>query len=917
MVHGLRVHGPSIHLTVPGCLIVEIRDHTPVEKAKNGQQASQADPLAIPYSLHNFNDHVTPSALGIRTHEDQSKPKPVPDHDPKDDKPQADNKPEAQVKSITTVLHPTTQSRHAEMIMLACTPVNEAKAANKKAALREATTMILQPGSYHAFEAAMLLATEGPLLLEPAETIEEAQAALDKLQHPLHSRPYRTAQTRKRTHAEMAADDAQAAREEHQMLVMDDRLTAGRGAGSLATETQTGTAGLSFTRFKTLETIKQKHEDDERERKEKEARAAMEKRQADLAAAQRRMAAEQQQQRRNTQDAQTKRLVMQQQQALHQQQVQQAQVQQNKQQQIQQQAFQGQSQQGSQPNSAVFPPSSMAQSSPLMRQQTPLVASSPLVSANVGLPGGPPMQAALSNQGAGSPARPSSTAPMAATAMGIQMSQQQSQSRQSTPQLQNVTPHPPSSLSRNSNGVNITAGQMAQGSPLAMNAQTMPNVQNMQAGGVNVSQMTPQQRMFIAQQQQQRQKMLQAGMSPEQINQYMQQQMQRMQQNPQAMMNPQAYQARLQQLQRAQLQQRMAQQAGHLPQGNQQQGSQQMQQQMSQQQQAGQQTGQQLQNQAQQRPGGIPMASNPSQAQQMAQLQAGQAAMGLANNNPQLAAQQQQQQQRMRQAAALRQQQLVQQIAAQHGGTIPPHIRQQLMQQQQQQQQQAQQQQQMRNYAVQQQAALRAQQNQQNGGLGGYAKHRAVHAESARAAGHASARRWTTAGAATTGCHDTAAGTAIYGPATGATTATTTTGARVPEWASRSSRSGWDGRHGIEPGAAAAAVCAYESCGCHGATAATAAAATTAAAAAAGRRHGRIRYASCVESTGWAVLRLAGKRYRGISPCGDQKTRTKLWDSGWVILERAAFPMMIPFSLICISFLFYNIDASCAYPGLV
>ncbi|CAD0038065.1 unnamed protein product [Aureobasidium pullulans] len=529
-----------------GCLIVNVVNHkSSVAKtpAPGNLSVSSAD-HNTPFSMHNYHDHITPSPF-------------VKQQDGLKD--QAHTGP----RTSTVVLHPTDLSRHHELMHLA----NQ----QSKGALVDET-------NYYQFEATMLISSEPPLLLDPAKTFEEAEMALSLLKHPLHSEAPPSPRSRKRTHAEMALDDAQAFEEERRMLIMDERTKPSlRGAnGTSASEGQTASVALGFSRFKTLETIKKNHEENDRKKKEEEAQKAIEKRQHDAALAQKRKLMEDRnrQEQAATQQQQKQKMMMhqQQQQLMQQQAVQQqqaAQLQQQQQQQLQQQQQQLQQQQQhahnlaqAQTPMATNPQQQHLQqqaamaaqhSSPIVHNPTPIMASSPVMpnASNMNM-GGFPMQTTASNQGAGSPARPPSAAMQHANiAMARQLSQQANPSRHATPQMAHGTPQMASAVPMDGNRQMSGTPNMQHRSPIPPHMQGTPNQAGLMAGtpqmnGINqmnqMNQLTPTQQMAIMQQQRARlqQQTMQASpgqYTPEQLTVMRNQQNMALQQQ----MNPQMY----------------------------------------------------------------------------------------------------------------------------------------------------------------------------------------------------------------------------------------------------------------------------------------------------------------------------------------------------------------------------------------
>ena len=347
------------------------------------------------------------------------------------------------------VLWPTPASLHAEKLYLSSKPVpgNRHPSQSKDGATptmahpptphgsvpntpthsSKKPKMILDSENHYEWEAKVLLATAPPLYLEPVKNFAEAQALLEFLQEgdALISDVKETSKSRKRTHAEMAADEAQAAKEERYMLIADQKDD---GAVSLSglrgSEGQAGAATLPMDRLKVLENIKQQFAEREQKKKEEEAQQAM------LRGQEMKLKQEkQQQQEQHRMQQQARREQIQRQQEM----------------------------QNAQPNA---PPPTMPQmnghvqpgnmmahaqaphlqqatqgqhSSPVIRQQTPIMsASSPMINGPMVTShpmGGVAMAPTASAQGAGSPPRPQSavsvrSANPAAQAMGRQVSQQ-------------------------------------------------------------------------------------------------------------------------------------------------------------------------------------------------------------------------------------------------------------------------------------------------------------------------------------------------------------------------------------------------------------------------------------------------------------------------------------------------------------
>jgi len=747
-----------------GCLIVEVHNHRGAGGKKQSPRDKSADKEK--FSMHNYNEHITPSPYAPYPSKAQAAAEAQALEKANDTTPERPKGKEKDGPHVSTiVLHPTEQTKHAELMILARTPISELR--NKKkpgdsttSGAQDATTQPLTPGGsanaqsekmvmdqndLYTFQADSLVTTEPPLYLGPARDADEAQAVLDLLENPLHSGKPPSPRERKRTTAEVAADDAQAAEAERRMLIMDERIkpSARTATGAATSDNQSAAASLGFSRFKTIEMVRQNHEKAEREKKEEEARVAVEKRQFEEQAANQQKLLQQKQREsmiyQKQQQAQQQRQMAAQQQAdmLRQQQMQAQQAQQQAQQQQQQANMtqnhghpgQNNLMQNQQAN-FQHPQIAGVQGSPVPRQQsqTPMMQSSPMVQQ-----GGFPMVAQASNTGAGSPARPASaTRQHPGVAMARNASQQAPGSRNHTPQMVNTpsmaqampgrqlsqTPRlqpgsPDVGMSQTPNGMMMQGGQMNQNLTPAqvamlttqreLNAgQGMPNGQ-MQAG--NPASMTPEHILFA----QQMAKMQQAF-----------QYYQRLWQEQSSMGNHEN--AAKMKAEAFQLQRKMAQTKNQMAQRQQMAGNAStpgvnMQQQTSQMGHAH--PGHQQQNQQQQQ-------MQMQQMQQMQAMQLQQQQGNMQDPNGMSAQQQQQQQAQAREQFALRHHQGQQQLNAlfkQHNGPPPPHIianlppyLKQMLHQQQQKQQQARAQAQARMQSSGQHPQQQMQQQQQGGG---------------------------------------------------------------------------------------------------------------------------------------------------------------------------------------------------------
>ena len=525
-----------------GCLIVEVHNHRNVErKARND---SAAEENAEKFGMHNWNNGLTPSPMvpypsQAKQAEEEEKKERTNGEMAAPEKPKDKEGP----RIFTKVLFPTELSKHHELLLLANTPASEVRSKKRggdgatpssahpptpslsipptpitgsaRAPSTQPQKMCLDESDYYTFQAEMLVATEPPLYLEPVDNPQDAGRVLDLLSNTLHQEQPPSPKTRKRTTAEVAADDAQRQETERRMLIMDERIKPA-GAGAAQNDNQTAPSSLTFSRFKTIDMVKQKLEDADRQRKEDEFRASAEKKaqeeqaviaqRAEFERRQRAMfAANQQQgnphqslmvqQQQQQQNAIRQRAAMaaaQQQAQLNQQnhahpqqnhahpQQNHAHPQQNAMIQAQQQNF---------PNQV-----SMAQSSPIVRQQTPMMNSSPMMPQ-----GGFPMaQTSSQGGGAGSPQRPQSAAVQ--NPMARQVSQQQQQgSRNATPQMQQGTP----AMGQAMPNRNMTqTPRMPPGSPAPGMQQPTPTMPMQTPQMVNQNQFSQAQLQMLRQQQQ-------------------------------------------------------------------------------------------------------------------------------------------------------------------------------------------------------------------------------------------------------------------------------------------------------------------------------------------------------------------------------------------------------------------------------
>ena len=272
--------------------------------------------------MHNHNGHLTASpyvSYAKSSERDAEKRQAISTKEPTKEDPKEDvpglngtsllkRKP-PQVRIFTTVLHSTPLSLLTEMTLLASNP--DAKTSQRRqsqtgysmsSSVPNSATlpvpsmplstitpssqstsgpppkkqkMMLQDKSLYTFESEVLRATSFALYPEPASDVRDVFRILHKLRHPLHQCKLPASKRRKRTIAELAADEALAAEEERFMLIMNERITStvDGAVGMAKADGPSGAASFerNFSRFKTLESIKIKQDED---RKEKAAQAA-------------------------------------------------------------------------------------------------------------------------------------------------------------------------------------------------------------------------------------------------------------------------------------------------------------------------------------------------------------------------------------------------------------------------------------------------------------------------------------------------------------------------------------------------------------------------------------------------------------------------------------------------------------------
>ncbi|KAF2462062.1 Spt20 family-domain-containing protein [Lineolata rhizophorae] len=533
-----------------GCLIVEVHDHKSAAKSAQPGAADAAE-ARKKSSLHAHNNFITPSPyapLATSTKaENQTKAEaaarassvgaphsatePNGTRDKENLVPQqgSSEKVASGPRIFTMVLFPTPRSLLEEVTMLANAPQPDVRTAKRQNS-RDGTNMaqpptplssvpptpttrgpppnkrqkmVLDSNNIHEFEASVIRMTEPNLLLEPAASAKETEAMLKATAHPLHNEKPPPPKTRKRTVAELAADEAQAAEEERFLLACDDRLGPTAAAVGGAAEGQGAAVSYEprFSRFKTLETIKAQHEEAERIKKEKEAREAHAKRMQTEAEAQKRI----EEQKRAAQMQAAMLANQNRQQEMQQARMRAAAAAQTASANAQQgnMSHGGHPQQGSvmqnPQHTAQFHVSQGQQSSPVLRQHSPL-ASSPINNASAMNTHGmaaPPMMATSSSHGAGSPARPTSAVSHHQGPVGMvrNISQQQhgsqqgGASRNGTPQMMHGTPSMPQAVPARHTMTPQPRGGAQQRSPVTAMAQT-PSMMG-ESGGTGMTNNSP------------------------------------------------------------------------------------------------------------------------------------------------------------------------------------------------------------------------------------------------------------------------------------------------------------------------------------------------------------------------------------------------------------------------------------------
>jgi len=591
-----------------GCLIVQVCDHKSVAQVKDAARSASKTKDAKETSVHKYNPYITPSSYAPFPKDEPSEADANgqagdADANAKNEESDKDNGARSvaglKPRTFTMVLHPTPESLQRDLVLKASMPPLDAGIAEtpglnppatpSKLALPTPTPgnmpppakrlkqekPELEPEYIHAAEGEILLATTAPLTLEPKGSLERQIALLDFMAHPQHLDPPPEPKTRKRTVAEMAADEAAAAEKERYMLFLDERpgVNSAQAGATTDSDGQTTAAGFepTFERFKMIAQIKQelsekkeqeklKQQENDRKlqlQRQQQADSQAQKQQNNAEKARREAAALREAQARQQQQQQAQQQAQQQQQHQQQQQQQAQQAQEAQRQAMAARANQNKNQvngvqqqqvpnaqmangmphanaggmpMGANPNmaaaqqarfQALSQQQAQASASPVIRQGTPQAHSSPMVNPNMAIP-----------QTSASPPRPSSVVqnPPMAVPMAHNMSARGSQQSHpsNTPRIPHSTPNMAHGTPVNRQAMAATP-RMTQASPppnmMQQNSQHMPqaimmNNQNMSQNPQFMAQLAHQHR--LQQQQQNMQQINMQQMSPQQQQQMLQ-----------------------------------------------------------------------------------------------------------------------------------------------------------------------------------------------------------------------------------------------------------------------------------------------------------------------------------------------------------------------------------------------------------
>ncbi|KAL8869191.1 MAG: hypothetical protein Q9174_004451, partial [Haloplaca sp. 1 TL-2023] len=297
-----------------GCLIVQVQDHRSIAADSRTSSSATTNESNKPFSIHNYNLHVTPSPFvpypkraSISGQSDGDKIKDESSTSAQNSSKQATATSKAVVKGpkiFTTVLLPTPQSFEEEVFLWANTPdprANNRKQSQASVAGRTPASatmphpptplsaipstpssgppakkqkMMLGESDIRNFQSKLTTAGAAPLFLDPVDSLQQATRLIKGLTDSMHKKGYPAPKTRKRTVAELEADEAQAASEQRFMLIMDERLgVSGATAKAGGDDGEAGAAAFEprFERFNVIENIKVQQREKEQQAQEQRA----------------------------------------------------------------------------------------------------------------------------------------------------------------------------------------------------------------------------------------------------------------------------------------------------------------------------------------------------------------------------------------------------------------------------------------------------------------------------------------------------------------------------------------------------------------------------------------------------------------------------------------------------------------------
>ena len=481
-----------------GCLIVQVQDHRSSSGSSSTSKTSLQDKTNVPSSIHNPNPYLTPSPYassfkkaGTDTGKEASNGSVE-----KDQASESKDKEPSKPSTFHVVLFPTPLSIHEEVVIQANTvdprqngrkqsvavprtPASATVPPTPSSAVPSTPSaagppakkqkMSISGNELHVFESKLIQTTAPPLFLEPVEDIVDAHKILENLTDSQHKESYPAPKVKKRTVAELAADEAIAAQEQDFMLIMDERYPAGpTGAKAGPTDGESGipTFQPNFEQWQAIRNIRA-------EQKERLARDLEHKAIREATAQANKLRHEQQERVANKEMERRAALVAQDQAHLNM--ARQAHLNRETQAREMQKVLAANQNQLAHGHGHPMPNGvSRAQnSSPVLRNGTPNANSSPLT-------GHVPMNVTSSGQGlTSSPARPTSAAQHSqpsGSGMARQISRQRAPSRTSTPQMNGTPgmPHVTPIIGQNATP-RVTQGSPPMGTSATMNHTVLAN----------------------------------------------------------------------------------------------------------------------------------------------------------------------------------------------------------------------------------------------------------------------------------------------------------------------------------------------------------------------------------------------------------------------------------------------------------